>query len=155
MQNSLKTLRLKCAARLEGAFVRSRSFRRNDAAAAAVLFAVASPILIGAMGLAAEVSYWRLHQRGMQNAADAAVIAAATNGGSTYAAEAKAVAAQFGFEDGKGNITVTVTNPNTAAGCTSKCYNVQISDKLPLLLSKVVGFRGNTTIVSSTSSGVS
>jgi Flp pilus assembly protein TadG len=134
---------------------RSRFFRRDDAGVAAVLFALAAPLLIGAMGLAAELSYWRFHQRGMQNAADAAAIAAATNGGSTYAAEAKAVAAQFGFQDGSGNIAVTVTNPTTAAGCTSKCYDVQISDKLPLLLTSIVGFRGNTTIVSSTSSGVS
>jgi hypothetical protein len=107
------------------------------------------------MALAAEVSYWRLHQRAMQNAADAAAIAAGTNGGSTYAAEAKAVAAQSGFQDGTGNISVTVSNPATIAGCTSKCYHVQISDKVPLLLSSVVGFRGNTTIVTSTSSGVS
>src|SRR3954453_5223815 len=120
MQNSLKTLCLKCAARLEAAFVRSRAFRRNEAGAAAVLFAVASPILIGAMGIAAEVSYWRLHQRAMQNAADAAAIAAATNAGSTYVAEAQAVAAQYGFQNGSGNIVVTVTNPTTASGCTSK-----------------------------------
>jgi Flp pilus assembly protein TadG len=152
MQNSLKTLCLKCAARLEAAFVRSRAFRRNEAAAAAVLFAVASPILIGAMGIAAEVSYWRLHQRAMQNAADAAAIAAATNAGSTYVAEAQAVAAQYGFQNGSGNIVVTVTNPTTASGCTSKCYTVSITDKVPLLLSKAVGFSGNTTVTSAGSS---
>jgi hypothetical protein len=104
------------------------------------------------MGLAAEVSYWRLHQRAMQNAADAAAIAAATNGGSTYVAEAQAVAAQYGFQNGAGNITVTVTNPNIASGCSSKCYTVSINDKLPLLLSKVVGFSGNTTVTSAGSS---
>src|SRR5438270_40200 len=126
MRNWLNHLCLQCVARLEGAFVRSRSFRTDDAAAAAVLFAVASPVLIGAMGLAAEVSYWRLHQRAMQNAADAAAIAAATNNGSTYVAEAQAVAAQYGFQNGAGNITVTVINPNTASGCSSKCYTVSI-----------------------------
>ena len=80
----------------------------------------------------------------MQNPADAAAIAAATNGGSTYVAEAQAVAAQYGFQNDAGNVTVTVTNPNTASGCTSKCYNVQICDKLPLLLTSIVGFRGNS-----------
>lgn len=155
MRSFPNDFRFRCVTRLEAAFLRLRCFRRDEAAAAAVLFAVAAPVLIGAMGLAAEVSYWRLHQRAMQNAADAAAIAAATNGGSTYVAEAQAVAAQYGFQNGTGNIAVTVTNPNTAPGCTSKCYNVQISDKLPLLLTSVVGFRGNTTIVSSTSSGVS
>jgi Flp pilus assembly protein TadG len=132
-------------------------FRRDDAGAAAVLFALAAPLLIGAMGLAAEVSYWRVHQRGMQNAADAAAIAAATNGGSTYVAEAQAVAAQYGFQNGAGNIAVTVSTTSgcVAADSTIKCYTVQISDKVPVLLTSVVGFRGNTTIVSSTSSGVS
>src|ERR1700744_2961213 len=151
MQDSL----LGCATRLNAAFVRSRAFRKDDAAAAAVMFAVAAPILIGAMGLAAEVSYWRLHQRSMQNAADAAAIAAATNAGSTYVAEAQAVAAQYGFQNGAGNITVTVTKPNNASGCASNCYTVQISDKLPLLLTSIVGFSGNTTSMSATSSGVS
>jgi Flp pilus assembly protein TadG len=151
----MNDLLLRCATRLDAVFVKSRSFGRNDAAAAAVMFAVAAPILIGAMGLAAEVSYWRVHQRSMQNAADAASIAAATNGGSTYVAEAQAVAAQYGFQNGAGNVTVTVTNPGTASGCTSKCYQVQISDKLPLLLTSIVGFSGNTTIMSATSSGVS
>ena len=45
-----------------------------------VLVALAMPVLVGAMGLAAETSYWYVHKRGMQNAADAAAIAAATNG---------------------------------------------------------------------------
>jgi uncharacterized membrane protein len=59
------------------------------------------------MGLGAEISYCYLHQRSMQNPADAAAIAAATKGSSTYAAEAAAVAAQYGFTKGSGNITVT------------------------------------------------
>jgi Flp pilus assembly protein TadG len=140
----MNDLLLRCVTRLKAAFVRSGSFRKDDTAAAAVMFTLAAPILIGAMGLAAEVSYWRVHQRSLQNAADAAAIAAATNGGSTYVAEAQAVAAQYGFQNDAGNVTVTVTNPNTASGCTSKCYNVQISDKLPLLLTSIVGFRGNS-----------
>src|SRR5947209_9492704 len=151
----MNDLLLRCATCLDAAFVRSRSFGRDDAAAAAVMFAVAAPILIGAMGLAAEVSYWRVHQRSMQNAADAAAIAAATNAGLTYVAEAQAVAAQYGFQNAARNITVTLTKPNTASGCTNDCYNVQISDKLPLLLTSIVGFSGNTTIMSATSSGVS
>lgn len=120
----------------------SRVLRKYEAGVVAVTFAVVLPILIGFMGLAAEVSYWRLHQRAMQNAADAAAIAAATNGGTTSTAEALAVAAQYGFQDGAGNIKVTVTTPSTASGCASKWFNVVISDKLPLLLTKVVGFQG-------------
>ena len=93
-------------ARLRAAVVSVREFGGDGAGVSAVLFALISPILIGSMGLAAEVSYWRLHQRMMQNAADAAAIAAATNGGSTYAAEALAIAAQYGFQNGVGNVSI-------------------------------------------------
>jgi hypothetical protein len=85
----------------------------------------------------------------MQNAADAAAIAAATNGTSTYAAEAQAAAAQDGFPNGLGTITVAASNPNTASGCTTaagnpnNCYTVTVSDKVPLFLSQVVGYAGN------------
>jgi Flp pilus assembly protein TadG len=112
------------------------------------------------VALAAETSYWYVHQRGMQNAADAAAIAAATNGTSTYAAEAQAAAAQDGFQHGSGNITVTAANANTASGCTTQagsansCYTVTVSDKVPLFLSQVVGYKGTggkgTTTLSAT-----
>ena len=109
----------------------------------AVLVALAMPVLAGGMGLAAETSYWYVHKRGLQNAADAAVIAAATNAGSGYAAEAKAVAAQDGFTDGSGNILVTATR----TGCPANClYTVIVSDKVPLFLSQVIGFAGTTTV---------
>ncbi|HZZ63476.1 MAG TPA: pilus assembly protein TadG-related protein [Roseiarcus sp.] len=66
----------------------------EDRGAVAVMFAAASPIILGAAGLAVEASYWQLHQRAMQNAADSAAIAAGMEGGTNYAAVAKAVAAQ-------------------------------------------------------------
>src|SRR6478672_10004282 len=106
---------------------RLRSFIRDQSGTTIIPIALSMPILVGVMGLAAEASYWFLHQRAMQNAADAAAIAAATNGGSNYADEAKAVAAQYGFRV-TGNIAVTATNPTTASGCTNKCYAVTISN---------------------------
>jgi hypothetical protein len=51
------------------------------------------PTLVGTLALGFEVSNWYLTTRGMQNAADAAAIAAATNGGTNYDVEARAVAA--------------------------------------------------------------
>jgi Flp pilus assembly protein TadG len=53
----MNDLLLRCVTRLKAAFVGSGSFRKDDTAAAAVMFTLAAPILIGAMGLAAEVSY--------------------------------------------------------------------------------------------------
>jgi Flp pilus assembly protein TadG len=111
-----------------------------------LLVALGLPALIGAMGVAAESSYWYMHQRAAQNAADAAAIAAATagtvNGSSAWQPEAKAVATRLGFTDGSGNITVTATHPGTATDCTSGCYTVTVQDKVPLFLSKVVGYGG-------------
>src|ERR1700693_1632409 len=136
------------AARLGNAATikRCRAFLGNEDGASIVIIALTLPALIGAMGLAAEVSYWHLNQRAMQNAADAAAIAAATNGGSTYAAEGKAVAAQYGFQDGTKTVTVTGSTPSTAAGCTANCYTVAISDEVPLFLSQVVGYQGDASV---------
>jgi hypothetical protein len=104
------------------------------------------PVLVGSMGLATEVSYWELHHRAMQNAADAGAIAAATNGGSSYATEAQAVAGQYGFQNGSGNVSVAASNPASASGCTANCYTVTISDKVPLFLTSVVGYKGNASV---------
>jgi Flp pilus assembly protein TadG len=119
---------------------------RNESGAAAILVALAAPMLAGTMGLAAEASYWYMHKRAMQNAADGAAIAAATagevNGSSAYQPEAKSVAARFGFTDGSGNVTVTAANPGTATNCTSGCYTVTVQDQVPLFLSKVINYGG-------------
>jgi hypothetical protein len=82
----------------------------------------------------------------MQNAADAAALAAATNGGSNYDVEAKAVAAQYGFVNGTNNISIAVSNTAACPAGGNNCYSVTISGFTPLLLSQVVGFRGDTTL---------
>jgi Flp pilus assembly protein TadG len=123
----------------------ARAFIGNERGASIVIVGLALPALVGAMGLAAEISYWHLHHRAMQNAADAAAIAAATNSGANYATEAKAVAANYGFTDGSGSISVSATNPATAPGCSANCYVVSVTDQVPLFLSQVVGYTGSTT----------
>src|SRR5262249_56493241 len=70
----------------------------------------------------------------------------ARKGGTSYISEAKAVAAQYGFQDGNGNIVVSVSKTATAAGCTSNCYSVTISDDVPLFLSQAVGYLGTATV---------
>ena len=132
---------------LYGAVARAaRAFIGNERGASIVVVGLTLPAMVGAMGLAAEISYWHLHHRAMQNAADAAAIAAATNGGTNYATEGKAVAAHYGFTDGSGNITVSVTNPATAPGCTTNCYVVTVTNQVSLFLSQVVGYTGSTTV---------
>src|ERR1700746_3591446 len=75
-----------------------------------VMMAFMLPPLLGALGLGFEVSHWYLNTRSMQSAAEPAVVAPATNGSTSYATEARAVAAQYGFVNGTNNVTVAVTN---------------------------------------------
>ena len=75
--------------------------------ASVIIFAVALPAAVGVTGLGVEVSNWYPTQRGMQNAADAAVLAASANGGASYGAEAQAVANAYGFVNGSNNVVVT------------------------------------------------
>jgi hypothetical protein len=99
--------------------------------------------LVGFLAVGFEVSNWYLITRGMQNAADAATVAAAINNGANYDVEARAVAAQYGFVDGANNVSVSVTNVAACPGGGNTCYSVAISGYTPLLLSQVVGFQGD------------
>ena len=96
------------------------------------------PMIIGAMGIGFEVVNWYMSQRAMQNAADAAVLAAASNAGANYDAEARAVAAQYGFATG-----VAVNNNAPCPDGDTGCYQVTISGAVPLFLSPVLGYIGN------------
>jgi Flp pilus assembly protein TadG len=123
-----------------------RPFRTDAAGAVLVQFALVSPVFIGALGLAAEAAYWREHQLALQSAADSAAQAAAQEGGTQSASIGQAVAAQLGYVNGQGRITVSVTQPATAPGCASSCTVVTIADKVPVLLSAIVGYRGTSTL---------
>ena len=96
----------------------------DERGAVSVVMGVLMIPLIGALGIGFEVSNWYLTARGMQNAADAAALAAATNGGSNYDIEAKAVAAQYGFVNGTNNISVAVSNAAACPGGGNNCYSV-------------------------------
>src|SRR5260221_4579644 len=70
-----------------------RAFLGDQGGASIIVIGLTLPALIGSMGLAVEISYWHLHKRAMQNAADAAAIAAATSNGSAYGLQGGAGAA--------------------------------------------------------------
>jgi Flp pilus assembly protein TadG len=130
-------------------FLRSR--RGNIAALTALLIVPLAALL----GMATEGGSWFLITRAMQNAADSAVIAAATNGGNAtsgtdYVNEGKAIASSYGFVNGSNNATVTVPAPSNYASVTScassACYQVKITKTVPLYLIPLVGFTGNTAL---------
>ena len=112
----------------------------------AIMFAFLTPILVGSLGLGFETSYWYVAQLNQQNAADAAAIAAATNAQTSYATEARAVAAQYGYVNGTGNVTVTASNSAACPAGGNSCYSVTITKAVPLYLTYVVGYSGNTTV---------
>src|SRR3974390_3861208 len=122
------------------------SLRADQRGNVAVMMAFLLPVLCGAMGLGFEITDWYMQTRSMQNAADSAVLAAAPNGSSSYNVEADAVAATYGYVNGVNHVTVTAANNVTCPDGTNPCYSVQISGIVPLYLSQVIGYKGDTTV---------
>src|SRR6516164_4975934 len=124
-----------------------RRLRADKRGTVSVMMGLLAIPFVGFLGMGFEVSNWYMITRGMQNAADAATIAAAINNGPNYDVEARAVAATYGFVDGVNNVLVGVSNTATCPITGDKnCYSVTISGWTPLLMSQVVGFQGNGTI---------
>ena len=121
-----------------------RTFQGDRRGNVAVLAAAAMPVLLGSLGLGAEVASWHSGKRSLQNAADSAAIAAATNASPDgYDDEARAVAAQYGLRDGEDGVTVTTSNTAPCPGGGNNCYSVVIQQVKPLLIAQVVGFDGD------------
>lgn len=116
--------------------------------------------LIGMLGMATEASSWFFAHRSMQAAADAAAMAAATNGCDaanadcadamtpSFDVEARSVATKFGYTTGTANTTVTAINTARcpAPATTSDCYQVTIRRLMPLNLTRIVGFNGDAPL---------
>jgi Flp pilus assembly protein TadG len=109
------------------------------------MFALLSPALLGGLALGVESSNWYVDHRAMQDASDAAALAAAGDSTTNYAAVARSVARQYGFQDGVGGTTVAVSNTAPCPGGGNTCYSVAITFKQQLYFLPVVGFRGDTT----------
>jgi Putative Flp pilus-assembly TadE/G-like len=118
----------------------------DERGAISVIMGVLLIPLVGALAIGFEVSNWYMTTRDMQNAADAAAMAAATNAKSNYDIEAKAVAARYGFVDGANTVTVAASNTATCPDGTNTCYSVTIAGFVPLLFSQVVGFQGDAIV---------
>jgi Flp pilus assembly protein TadG len=123
-------------------------FRRLGAdrgGAAAMLFAVSLPAVVGFAGLGTEVANWYLTKRAMQGAADSAAAAAATAlaAGTTspaiLASEALSVAASHNFANGSNGTTVAVNHPPTSGAYRNdpNAVEVSISRKETTLLSSL------------------
>jgi Putative Flp pilus-assembly TadE/G-like len=125
------------------------SLHADQRGGVAVMMGLLFPVLLAGLGLGFEISNWYMKKRAMQNAADAAAIAAASNGEDNYNIEAAAVAAHYGFVDGTDNVALTASNTATCPtgdDINPPCYGVTISSVVPLFLSQFVGYTGDTTV---------
>jgi hypothetical protein len=118
----------------------------------APLIAIMAVPIVGAFAIATETGSWWTYQRGQQNAADSAVIAAAIRGDPS---EGNTVATKYGYTDGTNNVKVDVVRPNCPAGAVNliagtSCYQVTITKKVPLYLTQIVGFREGGTVIGTT-----
>src|SRR6185437_2752064 len=116
-----------------------------------------------------ETGVWYMHKRAEQRAADAAVLAAsiASEGGASASTQATTVAKSYGYTDNGGDVRVQtftscptgigVTVSCTGAGCptgtsaisgSSNCVWVYIKRKIPIYLTRIVGYQGDTTLAS-------
>jgi len=129
-------------------------FREDRSGNVSVIMAALLVPFVGTIGLGFEVSNWYLTKHAMQNAADAAAIAAASNRSGNYDLEARAVAAQYGFINGVNTVTVAVSNTAACPAGGTNCYSVSISKNIPLYLARVVGYNGNATIGSNAAMNV-
>src|SRR5262249_7031921 len=84
-------------------------------------------VLIGILGLGVDIGAWYRIERALQNAADAAAIAAARNGTSSYQSEAKAVVAEYGVDDGTGGITVTALDHQSRPNRPNHSFSVTVA----------------------------
>jgi Flp pilus assembly protein TadG len=122
------------------------SFAASEAGNVLLVTGLALPVLLGIAGLGVEGAGWYNTRREMQNAADAAVVAAASNASANYLAESRAVTAQYGFSNGSANTTVTASDTATCPSGGTDCYSVTVTRDVPLVFSRVVGYTGSVTV---------
>ena len=123
-----------------------RDFKNGRSGNIAIMSALLAPVVLGTFGLGTEVASWYSIQRQMQNAADSAVTAAATNGTAAFADEARAITGRYGFTNGQAGVVVTALEEQPCPDATNECYKVIVRKPVPLMLARIVGFRGNTQV---------
>src|SRR3954468_21953522 len=134
------TRRLSPLDRIRSAARRLIGDRRGNVA---IVAAMAMPALMGSFGLGTEVASWYANQRAMQNAADSAALAAASNASANYDVEARAVTAHYGYVNGQNGVVVTASNTAACPAGGANCYSVTITKSQPLILAQFVGYGGD------------
>ncbi len=127
---------------------RLRALRRDQSGAAMVAAALTMPALVGAMALSAELSYWYLVERTLQNASDVAAHAGARSlkGGASQeaiTAAAEAVAAASGYAPEMGTIVVNTPPLSGPRAGEANTVEVILTESRPRLLSAIFELRSH------------
>lgn len=111
-------------------------------------------LICGVVGLAIDIGVWYRTARAMQNAADAAAVAAARDSGNTtWNGTGQAVAARYGFIDGIGGIRVQIARDQTCPSGGINCFKASIhDDAAPQFFSKILGVAAPPLSASATAS---
>jgi hypothetical protein len=117
-----------------------RQILADRSGAAAILIALSLPVIIGGFGMGAEVGLWMFNQRKLQNAADVAAYAAATElragrPAETILAAAVGAAERTGYREARGEMQVRT--PPTTGAFTGNPNSVEVvlEEDLPRLFS--------------------
>lgn len=132
--------------RLKASFLNSawrRAFIEDRGGAAAIVMALLTPVLIGGLAFGAELGYWELEKRKMQNAADTAAHAAGTQvrSGVTDAAQLKALAKPIaeigGYKGGDANMTLARPPTSGAYSGNNRAVRVTLTESIPRRFSAI------------------
>lgn len=125
--------------------LRGLSLRHDVRGSVAIHIAIVSTVLIGMASLGIETGVLFLKQRNMQAAADAAAFSAALARASgkpaDFRVEARAVAAAYGYVDGKGGTTVTVNAPPNSGPNSANAKAVEVIVGQPQEVSLMRAYR--------------
>ena len=119
-----------------------RQFRRCTSGGVAALFAIVSPVLVGAMGLGAETGYWYMQKRNVQNAADvgahgAAIRKISGDDAAGYSAMADYVVQRTGLNMARTNTNV-VSPPASGPGAgLAGAVAVTVEQTVPRMFSAI------------------
>jgi hypothetical protein len=125
-------------------FARCLARLRNDkSGAAAIIAGIIFPVAIGGMGLGAEVGYWYLKQRNLQNAADLSAHAAGVRkGAGDSEAEIETVALDVAMRAGLSSTagTLTLNTPPTSGSLAGDGNSIEVivAETQPRLFSSIL-----------------
>jgi Flp pilus assembly protein TadG len=133
-------MRLDCGSVVMATRQALRRIVLDSGGGAALVTALAMPVVVGGLGLGSEVGYWYFNQRKVQNAADVAAYAAATelragSNAASIAAAATAAAERTGYVPARGVITTNsppATGPNFGD---PDSVEVTVAENLPRMFS--------------------